>query len=453
MNNPPRLLLVDDEEMALSNLQHILQKQNYDITTAQSGPKGLDLIRSDNFDVVLTDLRMEKVDGMQILEEARSRNPSVEVIMITGYATVDSAIEAMKKGAYHYISKPFRIDAVRKIVAEAVEKVKLREENLKLKKDIERLSANSSVNIITNDREMKRILEIARQISGTECNVLISGESGTGKELLARSIHEQSDRNGGPFMAVNCGVFSEDLLSNELFGHEKGAYTGADSTKPGLIELSKGGTLFLDEITEMSLNMQVKLLRVIQERQIMRVGGTATIKIDVRFIAASNRNLQDAVQSGEFRKDLYYRLNVVSLHLPPLSSRKNDIPLLIRHFLEKHAKIMGRNVPDVSREVLEILKEYDFPGNIRELENIIERGVALAENSYIGPEHLPDDIRDFKITAFRKRDGKFPTLEEQEVDYIAKILKESGGNKTLAAETLGIDRVSLWRKIKRYGLE
>lgn len=453
MNKPPKLLLIDDEEMALANLEHILKKQEYEITTAQTGPKGLEHIGNQTFDVVITDLRMEKVDGMQILEEARARNPSVEVIMITGYATVDSAIEAMKKGAYHYISKPFRIDAVRKIVAEAVEKVRLREENLKLRKDLKRLSAPSSSNIITNDREMRRILEIARQIATTECNVLISGESGTGKELLARSIHEQSDRSNGPFMGVNCGVFSEDLLSNELFGHEKGAYTGADSTKAGLIELSKGGTLFLDEITEMSLNMQVKLLRVIQERQIMRVGGTQTIKIDVRFVAASNRNLQDAVQSGEFRKDLYYRLNVVSLRLPPLSSRKADIPLLIQHFLEKHSKMMSRSIPTVSKEVYDILKDYDFPGNIRELENIIERGIALAEDSFIGAEHLPDDIRDFKITAFRKRDGKFPTLEEQEIDYIGKILKESGGNKTLASETLGIDRVSLWRKIKRYGLE
>lgn len=453
MNNSPRLLLVDDEEMALANLEHILRKQGYQITLAQSGPEALSLIRNKIFDVVLTDLRMEKVDGMQILDEARSRNPSVEVIMITGYATVDSAIEAMKKGAYHYISKPFRIDAVRKIVAEAVEKVSLREENLKLKKDIKRLSEGASVRLITNDREMKRILEIAKQISRTECNVLISGESGTGKELLARSIHEQSERNNGPFIAVNCGVFSEDLLSNELFGHEKGAYTGANSTKPGLIELSKGGTLFLDEITEMSSNMQVKLLRVIQERQMMRVGGTATITIDVRFVAASNRNLQEAVQSGEFRKDLYYRLNVVSLHLPPLSSRKTDIPLLIQHFLEKHSRIMGRKVHTLSKEVLEILREYDFPGNIRELENIIERGIALAENSHIGPEHLPDDIKNFKIMAFRKKEGKFPTLEEQEIDYIRQILKESGGNKTLAADTLGIDRVSLWRKIKRYGLE
>ncbi len=453
MNNPPRLLIIDDEEMALKNLEHILKKQDYEITTAQSGPKGLALIKDGDFDIILTDLRMEKVDGMQILEEARSRNPSVEVVMITGYATLDSAIEAMKKGAYHYIAKPFRIDAVRKIVSEAIEKVRLRKENLQLRQDLKRLSESVSVNIITNDREMKRILETARQVAKTDCNVLISGESGTGKELLARAIHEQSDRSRGPFLGINCGVFNEDLLSNELFGHEKGAYTGADSAKPGLLELCKGGTLFLDEITEMSLNMQVKLLRVIQERQFMRVGGTSTLKIDVRFIAASNRNIQESVQSNEFRKDLYYRLNVVSLHLPPLAARKGDVSILVQHFLEKHSKRLSRQTPQVSREVLEVLSEYDFPGNIRELENIIERGLALTSGSLIGLESLPDDIRDFKITAFRKKDGRFPTLEEQEIDYIAKILQETGGNKTLAAETLGIDRVSLWRKIKRYGLE
>ncbi len=453
MNDHARILIIDDEEMAIANLAHILKKLNHEIVTAQSGTKGLELVNDQSFDVILTDLRMEKVDGMRILEEARSKNPSAEVIMITGYATVDSAIEAMKKGAYHYISKPFRIDAVRKIVSEAIEKVRLRQENDQLKKDIKRLEKSTGNTIITKDPEMKRILEITKQISRTDCNVLISGESGTGKELLAKSIHEQSDRSAGPFIAINCGVFSEDLLTNELFGHEKGAYTGADSTKAGLIELSKGGTLFLDEITEMSLNMQVKLLRVIQERVMMRVGGTTPIKVDVRFVAASNRNLQEAIQSNEFRKDLYYRLNVVSLNLPPLASRKGDIPILCHHFLEKHAKLMSRKAPMISKEALDILKEYDFPGNIRELENIIERGIALARDSVIGPEHLPDDIRDFKITAFRKKDGKFPTLEEQEIDYIQRILQETGGNKTLAAETLGIDRVSLWRKIKRYGLE
>jgi DNA-binding NtrC family response regulator len=453
MSDPPRLLLIDDEEMALINLEHILKKQGYDIVTADTGPKGLDLAKGGGFDVVLTDLRMEKVDGMRILEESRRSNPACEVIMITGYATVDSAIEAMKKGAYHYISKPYRIDAVRKVVSEAIEKIRLTQENIQLKEDLKKFKDAGTVKIITKDPAMLRILNTARQIAITDCNVLISGESGTGKELLARFIHEHSKRSEGPLMAVNCGVFGEELLTNELFGHEKGAYTGAATGKPGIIEMAKGGSLFLDEITEMSTNMQVKLLRVIQERQMMRVGGTRTITVDVRFIAATNRNIQEAVQTNEFRKDLYYRLNVVSLDLPPLASRKNDIPLLAQHFLEKHSKLMGRDTPSLSREVLDVLKDYDFPGNVRELENIIERGMALALDKVIEADDLPDDIREFKIKTFRRKDGKLPTLEEQEIDYIKKVLDETSGNKTLAADTLGIDRVSLWRKIKRYGLE
>ncbi|MGO9118921.1 MAG: sigma-54-dependent transcriptional regulator [Desulfomonilaceae bacterium] len=449
----PRLLVIDDEEMALTNLEHILKKQGYDIVTSNTGPAGLELVRSRTFDIVITDLRMEKVDGMKILEECRQFNSSCEVIMITGYATVDSAIEAMKKGAYHYIAKPYRIDEVRKTVAEAVEKIRLKKENLQLKEDLKRFKEAGEVKIITKDPAMIKILQIAKQIATSDCNVLITGESGTGKELLARFIHEHSTRGGQPLMAVNCGVFNEELLTNELFGHEKGAYTGAHSAKPGIIESAKGGTLFLDEITEMSTGMQVKLLRVVQERQMMRVGGTSTIKADVRFIAATNRNIQEAVESKEFRKDLYYRLNVVSLHLPPLASRKNDISILAQHFLQKHSKLMLKQAPSLSKEVIEILRDYDFPGNIRELENIIERGIALATSDLITPEQLPDDIRELQISTFRRKDGKLPTLEEQEVEYIKQVLVETGGNKSTAAETLGIDRVSLWRKIKRYGLE
>jgi len=453
MSYPPRVLIIDDEEMALTNLEHILKKQGYEIMTADTGPRGLSVVRSNTFDVVLTDLKMEKVDGMQILEECRQRHPHTEVIMITGYATVDSAIEAMKKGAYHYVSKPYRIDAVRKVVAEALEKIRLREENLQLKQELRKLQSEGQVKLITKDPAMLRILQTARQIAPTDCNVLISGESGTGKELLARFVHDHSQRSEGPMMAVNCGTFNEELLTNELFGHEKGAYTGAHISKPGIIELADGGTLFLDEITEMSTTMQAKLLRVIQERQLMRVGGTATINVNVRFVAATNRNVQEAVHANEFRKDLYYRLNVVSLDLPPLAARKGDIPLLAQFFLEKHSRLMKRDTPALSKEVLDILKDYDFPGNVRELENIIERGIALATDGVIEEKHLPDDIRDLKIATYRRKDGSLPTLEEQEIRYIKQVLAETGGNKTLAAETLGIDRVSLWRKIKRYAIE
>ncbi len=453
MNNPPKILIIDDEDMAVANLEHVLKKQGYDIATADTGPKGLHLLKTNSFEVVLTDLKMPKVDGMQILEECRQQHPSTEVIMITGYATVDSAIEAMKKGAYHYVSKPYRIDAVRKTVAEALEKIRLRDENAQLKQELKRLQEGTHVKIITRDSATLRVLQTARQIAPTDCNVLITGESGTGKELLAAYVHEHSRRSAGPMMAVNCGSFNEELLSNELFGHEKGAYTGAHVSKPGIIELAAGGTLFLDEITEMSTNMQAKLLRVIQERQLMRVGGTATVRVDVRFIAATNRNVQESVQSNEFRKDLYYRLNVVGLDLPPLAERKGDIPLLAQFFLEKHSKLMKREAPTLSKEVLDVLKDYDFPGNVRELENIIERGIALAADGVIEEHHLPDDLRKLRITTYRPRNGRLPTLEDQEIRYIKQVLAETGGNRTLAAETLGIDRVSLWRKIKKYALE
>lgn len=452
MNNPPRVLVIDDEPIAVRNLEHVLKKEGYEVVTADSGSKGLSLLRKDCFDLVLTDLKMEKVDGMRILEECREIHPLTEVIMITGYATVDSAIDALKKGAYHYISKPYRIDAVRKIVAAALEKIRLTEENLQLRDELKKFKEFDRVQIISKDPAVIRILETARQIAPTDCNVLLTGESGTGKELLARYIHEHSTRSDRPMMAVNCGAFTEELLSSELFGHEKGAFTGAHQTKRGIIELAAEGTLFLDEVTEMSTNMQAKLLRVIQERQLMRVGGTATIHVDVRFIAATNRDLQAAIQSNEFRKDLFYRLNVVSFELPPLAFRRDDIPILAHHFLEKHSKLMGRETPTLSKPVLDLLKQYDFPGNVRELENIIERGIALAIDGVIELDHLPDDLRNYKIVTYRRRDGKLPTLEELEIRYIKQVLAETEGNRSLAAEALGIDRTSLWRKMNKYGL-
>ena len=309
------------------------------------------------------------------------------------------------------------------------------------------------VKIITQDTNMQRLLDTARQIAPTDCNVLISGESGTGKELFARYIHFNSARTKGPFFAINCGAFTEELLSNELFGHEKGAFTGAAAMKKGLIEMASGGTLFLDEISEMPASMQVKLLRVIQERELLRVGGTAPIKVDIRFIAATNREIQDAVKSGAFRRDLYFRLNVVSICIPPLSERKDDIPLLSHYFLKKYAVLMKKDITEISEDVTGLLMNYDFPGNVRELENIIERGVALTNNNKIEMAHLPEDLKELSIRTFRKKDGKIPSLEEQETAYIKWVLNEAGGNKTLAAQILGIDRVSLWRKLKKYGLE
>jgi len=446
-----RILVVDDEAVALNNLQHVLKKEGYDVTATQSGPRALKYLEEEEFDIVLTDLKMEKVDGMQILQRSKQLSPDTEVIMITGFATVDTAIEAMKNGAYHYVSKPYRIDEVRRVVAEALEKRTLKTENALLRERLEVIGKRE--NIVTDNHRMKRLLDTARQIAPTDCNVIITGESGTGKELLANFIHMNSSRPDGPMLALNCGVFSEELLANELFGHEKGAFTGADTMKKGLIEMADGGTLFLDEITEMPPQMQVKLLRVIQEKQLMRVGGTSPIKVDVRYVAATNRDLQEAVGDGHFRQDLYFRLNVVTLNVPPLSERKDDIPLLAYHFLKKFSRTMEKEVANIDPEVISVFMNYDFPGNVRELENIIERGVALASGELIETSHLPDDLKTLNIRTFRKKDGQLPTLEEQEIAYIQWVLREVGGNKTAAALALGIDRVSLWRKLKRAGLD
>jgi DNA-binding NtrC family response regulator len=451
VQNRNRILIVDDEQIALRNLEHIMKKEGYEVTATQSGPNALKLLEEQYFDLVLTDLKMEKVDGNHILKRCRELSPDTEVIMITGYASIESAIQVMKRGAYDYVTKPFKLDEVRKVVKEAIEKVTLKKENQQLREQIEKFSGKAK--FITQNPAIQKLLETARQIAPTDCSVIITGESGTGKELLARYIHFMSQRSDGPFMAVNCGAFTEELLTNELFGHEKGAFTGATDLKKGLIEMSSGGTLFLDEITEMPPSMQVKLLRVIQEREVLRLGSTDPIKIDVRFLAATNRDLQDMIREGGFRQDLFFRLNVVSFRIPPLSERKDDIPLLSYYFLNKHAVLQKKEVAEIAQEVIALLMNYDFPGNVRELENIIERGVALSHGGTIETAHLPEDLKELSIRTFRRKEGKYPSLEDQEMSYIKWVLQEVGGNKTIAAQILGIDRVSLWRKLKKYGLE
>jgi DNA-binding NtrC family response regulator len=446
-----RVLVVDDEAIALKNLERVLAKEGYEVTTAASGQAALRHLREGAFAAVLTDLKMEKVDGMQVLRRSKEIDPDAEVILITGYAAVETAIEAMRHGAYHYLAKPFKLDEVRKVVREAVEKVALKKENRRLRESIE--SMKDRVDIVTQDPGMLRVLDTARDVTATDCNILITGESGTGKELMARYIHRHSRRAAATFLAINCGAFTEELLTSELFGHEKGAFTGAVARKKGLVEMADGGTLFLDEVTEMSPAMQVRLLRVLQEKEFMRVGGTEAIRADVRFLAATNRNVEEAVASGAFRQDLYYRLNVVTLDLPPLARRQEDIPLLAHFFLKKHAERMGKKVETISDEVLQLLSGYGFPGNIRELENLVERGVALAKGSVLEAAHLPEDLRRMRLKVFRREAGKIPSLDAQEKAYIRWVLEEVDGNRSRAAAILGIDRVSLWRKLKRYGIE
>ncbi|MEW6429548.1 MAG: sigma-54 dependent transcriptional regulator [Thermodesulfobacteriota bacterium] len=452
MNRKGRILVVDDEAVAMRNLVHVLGKEGYEVRGTQNGNEALKLIDEEGYDLVLTDLKMEKVDGMKILAHARRNFPDCEVIMITGYATLDSAVEAMKSGAYHYLAKPYKLDEVRKVVREALEKIALKQENSRLRAHL--ASHRETSGIVTANARMRQLLQTAARAAESDSNIVLAGESGTGKELFARFIHNMSPRRDKPLLSINCGAFNEDLLTNELFGHEKGAFTGADSEKKGLIEMADGGTLFLDEVTEMSPTMQVKLLRAIQEKEILRLGATKPLKVDVRYVAATNRNLKEEAIEGNFRQDLYYRLNVVALTLPPLADRKDDIPLLIHHFLLKYAPLMKKNIRGVSPAVLDILTAYDFPGNVRELENIIERGVALSTGETIDTEHLPEDLRGRISTTYRRRDdGAIPSLEEQEKAYIQWVLDETGGNRTLTAQHLGIDRVSLWRKIKKYNLE
>lgn len=460
---PARLLIVDDEAPALRNLTYVFGKEGYQITAKSSGNAALQALQQHLFDVILTDLRMKGVDGLTLLRRAREWQPHAEIIVITGYASLDSAIEIIKEGAFHYIAKPYRLEEIRQTVKLAVEKVRLKQHHALLRQPQldEAESLSPAPTLVTQDGAMQRLLATARQVSVTDCNVLIAGESGTGKELLARYVHQHSHRARQRFLAINCGALQEDLLANELFGHEKGAFTGADRQKRGLLELVEGGTLLLDEVTEMTPAMQVKLLRVLQERELFRVGGTEAIKINVRFIAATNRDLKTVVDQGQFRADLFFRLNVVNLALPPLRERRQDIPLLAFYFLRKFAQAMNKPVTDIAPAALQRLTQYDYPGNVRELANLIERGVALSAGVAIDLADLPDSLRHLNIkispattTQYgNSENSALLTLEKNEAAYIAEVLAHTGGNRNQAAAILGIDRVSLWRRIKRYGLE
>jgi len=453
MPRKPRLLIVEDDPLARANLKHILQRgDEYQVDAADGGVTALEMLASHDYDLVLTDLRMEKVDGMRVLAEAKKRGPDTEVIMLTAFASVDSAIEAMKNGAFHYIAKPYKLDEVRTQVAGALEKTRLREELRELKRD---LRARDGMGFIVGKHPLiQKLVATVGQVAPTDANVLIIGETGTGKELLARALHYCSQRAERRFVAFNCAAFSEDLLVSELFGHQKGSFTGAAQTKAGLFEAADGGTVFLDEIGDMPLSMQSKLLRVIQEKALTRVGATEVIPVDVRIVAATNRDLKKMVDDGRFRSDLYYRLNVVCMEAPPLRRRRDDIPLLAHHFLQKHAERQHKRFDGLSPEMIGAIRAHDFPGNIRELENIIERAVTLGAGQRLELWDLPEELRAKRPAAQQgAAEGALPTLEEKECEYIKLVLVQTGGNKTRAAEILGIDRVSLWRKIKKFGLE
>ena len=446
-----KILIVEDELIARENLDHVLKKEGYDTVAVDSGVRAFTELEKGEFDLVLTDLRMQQVDGLQVLERTKELYPDSEVVVITGFATVSTAVEAMQKGAYHYLPKPYKIEEVRILVRKAMEKRWLRQEVTDLKRQVQ--SQRAVPFLVGKSPKIEVLKQTIEQIAPSDATVLILGETGTGKELVAKAIHHLSLRAEKRFLAINCGAFSEELLANELFGHEREAFTGARGVKKGLLEAATGGTVLLDEIGEMPASMQVKLLRVLQEKTLMRVGATSEIPVDIRVLAATNKDLKGEVERGAFRQDLYYRINVVTLQVPPLVERQDDIPLLCQHFLRKYAETQGKALDKIAPEVMQVLLHYEFPGNIRELENIMERAVTLCTGGVIEMQHLPLDFQQpHMLQVQRHQKREFHTLEENEKEYISWVVKQVNGNKTKAAEILGIDRVSLWRKLKRYDL-
>ncbi len=448
-----RVLVVDDEAIARENLAHALTRAGYEALAVSDSRAALAELAKTPYELLLTDLRLgegSEQDGIGLMERARKLHPALEVVVMTGYATVPGAVQAMNRGAFSYLAKPLNLDEVRALTAKAVESSKLRHEVQDLRRRLQDRDAPPM--LVGKSPAMASLLMTIAQVAPTASTVLLLGETGTGKELVARAIHQASQRAGKRFLAVNCGAFSEELLASELFGHEKGAYTGAMERKAGLFEAAEGGTLFLDEVGEMTPPMQVRLLRVLQERKLLRVGGTVDVPVDVRVIAATNKDLAVEAETGGFHLDLYYRLNVITLRLPALAQRREDIPLLARHFMLKYSELLGREVRHIAPDVFAALGSYPFPGNVRELENLMERAVVLADGDTIELRHLPPDLQLSGGSLKTTRQSGIATLEENERQHILWVLEQTGGNKSRAAEILDIDRASLWRKLKRAGL-
>lgn len=452
-----RVLVVDDEQSMREFLEIFLRREGYGVVTAPDVDAALVHLENDEIDLVITDMQMPEKTGIDLIRGARDVSPETVAIVVTAFGTTDSAITAMKEGAYDYLTKPFKLDELRLVIEKALEKKLLAGENRRLKAELAGQARDR--NIIGTSRAMQEVFDLIAQVAETRTNVLVYGESGTGKELVARAIHEQSDRHGHPFVAINCGAIPENLLESELFGHVKGAFTGAVQNKPGLFEAAARGTLFLDEIGELSHSLQVKLLRALQERTIRRVGDTEDREIDVRIVSATNRRLEDEVAAGRFREDVYYRLNVIQLTLPPLRDRTEDIPLLAQHFIRRFADELGKEVEGMDAEAFDLLAHYPFPGNVRELENLIERAVALARGPVIGPELLPPTV-----TAESDASPSTPRVGDDGVDLerlvaefesglLREALERAGGVKKRAARLLGISFRSFRYRLEKLGIE
>ncbi len=455
MNNGT-ILVIEDETAQLQTLTGFLEKQRFEVVGSPSGAKGIEIARERNIDLVLTDYRMPGKDGLEVLREIKSINPEIVVILMTAYGTEEIAVQAMKEGAFDYLTKPIILDELEITVRKALERKQLVSENMELRRQLE--GRYHFHEIVSGSAEMEEVINTAARAARSKATVLIRGESGTGKELIARAIHYTSPRKDSPFVAVNCAALSENLLESELFGHEKGAFTGADRRRKGRFEQADGGTLFIDEVGDIPLSTQVKLLRVLQEREFQRVGGNETIKVDVRVIAATNKDLEEMVESDEFREDLFYRLNVISIRIPTLRERRSDISTLISHFISRYAVENDKEIEGVSKEAMDVLMKYDYPGNVRELENAIERAVVMARGTLITAEDLPVHIRSTRSESESGHGsvvGK--SLPEMvgnlERHLIADALAESDGNQSRAAELLGISERNLRYKLKKYGMK
>lgn len=439
---PYKILIADDEPDTLDLCSKVLNKEGYEVFTAKDGLEVLKMINEAHFDLLLLDIKMPGKNGMEVLDVATAIG--LDTVMITAYSSVETAVEAMKKGAKDYLAKPFESSDIRSVVDKVISQQRLLRTESYLEEGAE--SFGAFVGGTTAMQELYRMIET---IAGTDCNILIEGESGTGKELAARTIHKKSLRNEGPFIPINCGAIPETLLESELFGHTKGAFTGAVESKRGLFEAASNGTLFFDEIAEMSPALQVKLLRVLQDREVRPVGGTEIKKVNVRIVAATNKELSREATEGNFRDDLFYRLSVVSIRIPPLRERKDDIPALVHHFINKYNKLYSRSVEGISMQGMKSLKEYHWPGNIRELENVIERGVILEKGKMITPKNISTGI---KGRIRETGEGHHKTLQEREREYIETVLRATKGNRTMAARILGIGRRTLYDKIIAYGI-
>jgi two-component system, NtrC family, response regulator AtoC len=445
MEKSVNILVVDDEEIVRDSLGSWLEEDGYNVEAVESGKKALERLPAKDWDLMLVDLKMPGMDGIQLMEEVRKTHPDMLVIIMTAYATVDTAVKAMKKGAYDYFVKPFNPDDISLTIRKIVDHHKLVRENLFLRKELKK--QYKLHDMISKNEKMLEIFDLARTVAKSSSTVLIQGESGTGKELLARAIHDESPRREAPFISVSCASLTESLLESELFGHEKGAFTGANAIKRGKLELAQDGTLFLDEIGDISLKLQMDLLSVLEQREFRRVGGSDLIAISSRILAATNRDLKRAIEEGRFRTDLYYRLNVISIHIPPLRERREDIPLLVEHFIEKFNIEMGKQIRGVGEGAMRILMDNDWPGNARELRNVIERAVVVAKGNVI----TESDIS--LPSAAGSTNHRTKSLEEIEKEHIRVVLNENQWNIVRSAQTLGIDRVTLYNKIKKFDLK